>query len=162
MPESTEDFDQLRRLLKLKRHEQAPPGYFDRLPDRIVARIERGRSYEGMSWMERLRVVLSENPITSGIFAICGILMVVLANSEYLDGYAAGPVQPVMGVPAMQLGSVDQPANEPEVLRTSGLKVASLSETVPGVYPAVPLGPIGSSLSALTVNAQQVSCNFSH
>jgi hypothetical protein len=41
-----EDFDRLRKLLELKRHEQPPPGYFNRLPNQIMARIAAG---EGQS-----------------------------------------------------------------------------------------------------------------
>lgn len=33
------EFDPLRRLLALKRHETPPPGFFDQLPHRIMAQI---------------------------------------------------------------------------------------------------------------------------
>jgi hypothetical protein len=41
------DFETLRTLVALKRHEQPPPGYFSRLPDRIAARLERGEGQLG-------------------------------------------------------------------------------------------------------------------
>jgi hypothetical protein len=50
------DFETLRRLIALKRHEQPPPGYFSRLPDRIWARLERGEGQPGFweHWLARL------------------------------------------------------------------------------------------------------------
>ena len=37
-----ESFDELRRLMAVKRHEEPPPAYFQNLSGKIVSRIERG------------------------------------------------------------------------------------------------------------------------
>ncbi len=34
--------------MRLKRYEQPPPGYFDRLPDQIMVRLERGQGKAGL------------------------------------------------------------------------------------------------------------------
>jgi len=54
------DFETLRKLIALKRHEQPPPGYFSRLPDKISARLERGEGQLGF-W-ENLLAQLTFRP----------------------------------------------------------------------------------------------------
>jgi hypothetical protein len=49
-----ENFEDLRRLLKLKRYEQPPPGYFNHFSSTVIARIEAGERGEPDSVMERL------------------------------------------------------------------------------------------------------------
>jgi hypothetical protein len=41
------DFEALRKLMVLKRYEQPPPGYFSRLPGKIIFRLERGEGQPG-------------------------------------------------------------------------------------------------------------------
>ena len=41
------EFEALRKLIALKRYEQPPPGYFNRLPGRIAARLESGEGQPG-------------------------------------------------------------------------------------------------------------------
>jgi hypothetical protein len=96
MNSGQEDFEQLRKLLKLKRYEQPPPGYFSRFSDGVINRLERGAHSRhvqtaagGLGWFGALRRVLAQNPISAGIFAVCGIMMVVVGNSQFLDKYAA-------------------------------------------------------------------------
>jgi hypothetical protein len=66
-PESN-DFEALRKLMALKRHEQPPPGYFDRLPDKIMDRLEREGTEPGF-W-ERIVDGFSFRPAFAYSFAL--------------------------------------------------------------------------------------------
>jgi hypothetical protein len=76
MSKEPENFDELRKLLSLKRHEQPPPGFFRDLPGRIMTRIEREEAAR-IGWWERLREVLELRPALSVGFAgaLCGLLV---------------------------------------------------------------------------------------
>ena len=88
------DFASLRRLLKLKRHEQPPPRYFNDFSSQVIARIKlnpRGDSELALNpltwaapWMERLVGSLMNSPFVAGAFAacICLLLVVGLIYSE--------------------------------------------------------------------------------
>jgi hypothetical protein len=87
-PES-ENFESLRRLLALKRHEQPPPGYFDKFSSRVLARIEAGEAGAGYAtagagWWQRLRMAFEAKPIFAGAFGagICAVLISGILNSE--------------------------------------------------------------------------------
>ena len=87
MSPETENFDQLRRLLALKRHEQPPPGYFNNFSSQVIARIEAGERaddpvgivrfiWEGV-WLQRLWDAIEAKPALAGVFgaAVCGFLV---------------------------------------------------------------------------------------
>jgi hypothetical protein len=62
------DFDSLRKLMRLKHYEQPPPGYFRRLPDKIIFRLERGEGQPGI-W-EKLVMALALRPAVAYGFSL--------------------------------------------------------------------------------------------
>ena len=77
MNQDTENFDQLRRLLALKRHEQPPPGYFNNFSSQVIARIKLGdevriglfveRLLWEAPWLQRIWAALEAKPILAGV-----------------------------------------------------------------------------------------------
>ena len=68
------EFEALRRIMALKRHEQPPPGYLGQLPGRIRARIERGEGQ--LNVWDRLSANFSLRPTLAYAFGltVCGAL----------------------------------------------------------------------------------------
>lgn len=98
MSAETQNFDQLRRLLALKRHEQPPPGYFNAFSSKVIARIEAGERaddpvgfvrfiWEGV-WLQKLWDAIEAKPALAGVFgaAVCGFL---IAGVIYTDSPAS-------------------------------------------------------------------------
>jgi hypothetical protein len=74
MKSDSENFEELRKLMALARHELPPPGYFNRLPASIISRIERGEGQ--LSFWERLATNFTVRPAFAYAFALaaCGAL----------------------------------------------------------------------------------------
>ena len=72
-----EQFKQLKKLLALKRYEQPPPGYFDRLPREIISAIEREQA-RLEPWLRRVWRTLQRKPEFAGAFglALCALVIV--------------------------------------------------------------------------------------
>src|SRR5262245_46927882 len=87
MNPDSENFEQLRRLLALKRHEQPPPGYFEGFSREVIVRIrtgdQGGRDYEG-TWWQRFRALLEAKQVFAGAFGatVCVVLISGVLNSE--------------------------------------------------------------------------------
>jgi hypothetical protein len=78
MKAAPEEFDALRKLLALKRHEQPPPGYFDQLPRAILARIEAGALEAESGFWEKLLNGITLRPAVaySAVGIVCAGLVV--------------------------------------------------------------------------------------
>jgi hypothetical protein len=71
------DFEDLRKLMALKRHEQPPPGYFNRLPDKIMDRLERGEGQLGF-W-EKFFAAFTFRPALAYGFALASFSALTLS-----------------------------------------------------------------------------------
>jgi hypothetical protein len=70
-----EDFDSLRRILALKRHEQPPPGYFNTLSSKICARIESRHGIEEPSlWARFFAEGIKPALAYSFVLSVCGLM----------------------------------------------------------------------------------------
>jgi hypothetical protein len=90
MRSDSEKFGQVRRLLKLKRHEQPPPGYFQNFPDQVISRIRAGEHaadpnvlqllFMELPWLQRLWTGLETKPVLTGLIgaAACVLLFIGL------------------------------------------------------------------------------------
>ena len=54
MNQNEQNFDELKKLLKLKQHEVPPPGYFNNFSGQVIARIQAGEAGDRQSFIERL------------------------------------------------------------------------------------------------------------
>lgn len=124
MSQPTEEFDDVRRLLALKRHEVPPPGYFDRFPGQVLARIHAEQQSAAEPWWNPLlrslawqRFLAAANLAALAGVAIIGVTLVNLTGEEEpgadhfaalqleeagTDGIIGQPVQPLAaGVPGL-------------------------------------------------------------
>ena len=93
MNSQSDNFEQIRKLLALKRHEQPPPGYFDTLSARIINRIESAESANPSLW-ERLGFAFGSKPAfvcALGVI-VCGLLCIGVLST--VQGTAANATSP--------------------------------------------------------------------
>jgi hypothetical protein len=88
------NFEDLKRLLKLKQHEVPPPGYFNKFSDHVVSRIRAGEAGGSRSVMERLesdapwvvnflRIFETRPGVIGGLAtSLCLLLVLVVVFSE--------------------------------------------------------------------------------
>jgi len=117
MNPETEKFEQLRRLLALKRHEQPRPGYFEHFSSDVISRIRAGDHRESLlqrlvdeaPWLQRLWSIVESRPVGVGAFgtAVCGLLLVgIILSGESTPNHAVAtvatePAPFVVATPAM-------------------------------------------------------------
>ena len=93
-----QNFDDLRRLLALKRQEQPPPGYFHRFSGEVIARIRAGEQAPDRSigrfdlpWLRKFWAALETKPALAGAVgaSICAMMLWAVVSTENLGGTSA-------------------------------------------------------------------------
>src|SRR3954451_19902170 len=106
MSPDSENFEQLRHLLAVKRHEQPPPGYYHSFSREVIVRIKAGElgeeqttvwwSWEG-SWLQRVWAAFETRPVVPGAvgLVVCGFFVGgVLISENVQDSGGLAIAQP--------------------------------------------------------------------
>jgi hypothetical protein len=155
MENENENFDQLKKLLALKKHELPPPGYFNKLPGEVISRIRAERAGENVGamqkleaeapWLVRFWKSLEGKPIFAGAFGatICSLVLaaIFLAEKPATQPTFAGPhntsaVAPFLAAtPVGIAGAFDQP-----------VLMAATNQGVPNLFDLIPNGGLNSTV----------------
>ena len=134
MDPDQESFQRLRQLMALKRHEQPPPGYFNRFHQQVIERLQAGerptpdelfvQPGREASWLQRLWAALEAKPIVAGAFgaAVCAVLVTGIVYSQSVD---PSPVTVFMpGAESAGLAAQNDSQASPLLTRAIGLELA--------------------------------------
>jgi len=106
MNENENNFESLRRLLVLKRHETPPPGYFNYFSRQVLQRIRAGDTGKSANWLnelfgqalwrEKLLQAFDVKPVFASAFAgaLCLLLFLGIVYTERPDFTSQPLLQP--------------------------------------------------------------------
>jgi hypothetical protein len=155
MNESNDNFDELKRLLKLTQHEVPPPGYFNNFSGEVISRIRSGEAGGSRSLVERLHVqapwlvtllrIFETKPGVMGAFAtsLCLVLLIGVVLADRPDS-----------APANVLASSEPaPESAPTLAAVAPVVAAAAADNSGGI--AVSTNPMVSLQPAATLFGQQ-------
>ena len=125
MNQNENNFEQVKKLLKLKQHEIPPPGYFSSFSSEVILRIRAGEAAHSQSLAERLQAeagwfhrflgIFESRPGVVGGFAtsLCLLLLITVVFADHSDvspgslltvsGPVATAVDPIAPITTQQL-----------------------------------------------------------
>lgn len=151
MDSQPENFENLRRLLALKRHEQPPPGFFDGFSRAIYVRLQGGEAAQPVGWervaweapwLVRLWDALSVKPLLTGAMGVAASAMVLAGVLS-----AEGPDLPVIANNGLTPTVLAGPAPAEGMALHPMLVSSSFgSDTNSSIQPAIPSSLFGGSI----------------
>jgi hypothetical protein len=107
MNQEQENFENVRRLVALKRHEQPPPGYFHHFSGNVISRIRAGELGDDVrfanaragvaSWLQRFWAAVESKPALAGGLgmALCAFLVTGIVISGQNENTALTTEMPL-------------------------------------------------------------------
>lgn len=140
MSNAPEEFDSVRKLLKLKRYEQPPPRFFDELPARVLNAIEAAPAQASAGFFSQVPVLsrffalLEQNALVAGslVTGLCALLIGGVVYSEVAD--QAVPT----GAESASFAAMNLPA---PTAQDSAVQVSSMNPILPATTMATPKAP---------------------
>ena len=131
MNSEPENVEVLRRLLAIKRHEQPPPGYFNRFSSQVIARIQAGERapdsfWERFSleipWLRQAWTALETKPLLAGAFGatICGLITTGFLFSDHSSNLQSAPL------------TILSPNGNPSIIQAATPAAGTLFGQLPG------------------------------
>jgi len=158
MSENQPNFESLRRLLALKRHEVPPPGYFNNFSSQVMARIRVGEDESSTNWLERVFAAmpwllkwlrgLETKPVFAGGFATTLCLLLVFgavmaqrpeSAPEALLQPTSREVTPFASTTPAGSTALEQPVNQIMVAENSTNPVINFQSPSPAPFGQIPL-----------------------
>jgi len=137
MAPEQEDFEALRRLLAIKRHEQPPPGYFNNFSSKVLARIEAAEGhgrFGRLPWYQRLWAALDTKPALAGALGATASAAVIGAFL-FSDGVVSAPAGGLGAAFSQSMTGFESPAFKamysPQSVAPSALATVPADSTVP-------------------------------
>ena len=158
MNEHENNFESLRRLLVLKRHETPPPGYFNYFSSQVLQRIRAGDTGKSPNWVqelfgqapwvEKLLQAFDVKPVFASAFAgaLCLLLFLGIIYAERPDLTS----QPILQAATIATSFA---AVSPTVLSQPADQMGIVSST----SPVLSLQPVASLFGQQNPLAQLVS-----
>jgi hypothetical protein len=106
-----ENFDQLKKLLALKKHEQPPPGYFNSFSSKVIARIQAEEQAQAKPWWQRF-LAFNVRPVMAGVYGLAAVGILGFMISANKPGQDSAPVtakKPVVSHPQVNEASATVP-----------------------------------------------------
>jgi hypothetical protein len=163
MNPSESNFDELKRLLKLKRHEVPPPGYFEQFSANVLFRIRTDESdgshnltkklEDEAPWLVRVLQIFETRPGLVGAFAIslCLLLMLGVLASDHTDSISKDGI--LAGVSAESQETAMASLSTPTMAVASTVAIADAAANESGI--AVSTNLVTSLQPTATLFGQQ-------